>query len=77
VLRGGSFNNNASNVRSANRNNNRPDNRNNNNGFRPASTLRQAVVACLARIRRTYSCGACKCKVQVTVLRRTACGSAE
>ena len=39
VLRGGSFNNQASNVRSANRNNNVPTNRNNNNGFRPASTL--------------------------------------
>ncbi|MGB0597789.1 MAG: formylglycine-generating enzyme family protein, partial [Rubripirellula sp.] len=43
VLRGGSFNNQTSNVRSANRNNNQPDNRNNNNGLRPASTLRQAV----------------------------------
>ena len=42
VLRGGAFNNQTSNVRSANRNNNQPDNRNNNNGFRPASTLRQA-----------------------------------
>jgi formylglycine-generating enzyme required for sulfatase activity len=40
VLRGGSFNNNAPNVRSAYRNNNQPDNRNNNNGFRVASTLR-------------------------------------
>ena len=39
--RGGSFNNQTSNVRSANRNNNQPDNRNNNNGFRAASTLRQ------------------------------------
>src|SRR5947209_20083735 len=39
VLRGGSFNNQASNVRSANRNNNVPANRNNNNGFRAASTL--------------------------------------
>ena len=39
VLRGGSFNNNASNVRSANRNTNQPDNRNNNNGFRVSSTL--------------------------------------
>jgi formylglycine-generating enzyme required for sulfatase activity len=39
VLRGGSFNNNASNVRSANRNINQPDNRNNNNGFRVSSTL--------------------------------------
>ncbi len=39
MLRGGSFNNQASNVRSANRNNNVPTNRNNNNGFRLASTL--------------------------------------
>ncbi|MFZ4428352.1 MAG: SUMF1/EgtB/PvdO family nonheme iron enzyme [Saprospiraceae bacterium] len=34
VLRGGSWNNNAENCRSANRNNNNPDNRNNNIGFR-------------------------------------------
>lgn len=40
VKRGGSWNNNARNCRSANRNNNNPDNRNNNNGFRPASTMR-------------------------------------
>lgn len=40
VKRGGSWNNNARNCRSANRNNNNPDNRNNNNGFRISSTLR-------------------------------------
>jgi len=34
VLRGGSWNNNASNCRVANRNNNDPTNSNNNNGFR-------------------------------------------
>ncbi|MBQ0008221.1 MAG: SUMF1/EgtB/PvdO family nonheme iron enzyme [bacterium] len=34
MLRGGSWNNNARNCRSTNRNNNNPDNRNNNNGFR-------------------------------------------
>ncbi|MBK9459295.1 MAG: SUMF1/EgtB/PvdO family nonheme iron enzyme [Sphingobacteriales bacterium] len=34
VLRGGSWNNNAQNCRTANRNNNTPSNRNNNNGFR-------------------------------------------
>jgi len=34
VLRGGSWNNNARNCRSANRNNNPPDNRNSNVGFR-------------------------------------------
>jgi formylglycine-generating enzyme required for sulfatase activity len=38
VLRGGSWNNTAQNLRSANRNNNSPGNRNNNNGFRVAST---------------------------------------
>jgi len=38
VIRGGSWNNNARNCRSANRNNNTPDNRNNNNGFRVACT---------------------------------------
>jgi hypothetical protein len=36
VNRGGSWNNNASNCRSANRNRNTPDNRNNNLGFRVA-----------------------------------------
>lgn len=34
VNRGGSWNNDATNTRSANRNNNTPDNRNNNIGFR-------------------------------------------
>ena len=34
VVRGGAFNNNASNCRCANRNANHPMNRNNNNGFR-------------------------------------------
>ena len=34
MLRGGSWNNNARNCRSANRNRNEPDNRNNNVGFR-------------------------------------------
>lgn len=38
VLRGGSWNNNASNCRVANRNNNDPDNRNNNIGFRLSNT---------------------------------------
>jgi len=39
VLRGGSWNNNPRNCRSANRNNNDPTKRNDNNGFRVASTL--------------------------------------
>jgi retron-type reverse transcriptase len=39
VLRGGSWNNNPDNLRSANRNRNNTDNRNNNNGFRVGSTL--------------------------------------
>jgi hypothetical protein len=41
VLRGGSWNNNPDNLRSANRNDNAPDNRNNNVGCRVASTLRR------------------------------------
>ncbi|HNY87011.1 MAG TPA: hypothetical protein PKN23_10960 [Candidatus Hydrogenedentes bacterium] len=36
-MRGGNWNNNAQNCRSANRNNNNPSNRNNNIGFRLAS----------------------------------------
>ena len=39
VIRGGSWNNNPQNLRSANRNNNTPTKRNNNNGFRCAKTL--------------------------------------
>ncbi|MFK7844955.1 MAG: SUMF1/EgtB/PvdO family nonheme iron enzyme [Rhodothermales bacterium] len=38
VIRGGSWNNNARNVRSSYRNNNDPENRNNNLGFRLVST---------------------------------------
>jgi len=39
VLRGGSWNNNENNLRSANRNRNEPDNRNNNIGFRCVLSL--------------------------------------
>ncbi|MDZ4762814.1 MAG: hypothetical protein SGJ21_17275 [Alphaproteobacteria bacterium] len=39
MIRGGSWNNNPQNLRSAQRNRNTPDNRNNNLGFRVASTL--------------------------------------
>ncbi|WP_228055894.1 SUMF1/EgtB/PvdO family nonheme iron enzyme [Lusitaniella coriacea] len=62
--RGGSWNNNPRNCRSAYRNNNNPDNRNNNIGFRVArsapSTLQyqnRQVGICRARCRRvqTYS----------------------
>ncbi|MBI5408246.1 MAG: SUMF1/EgtB/PvdO family nonheme iron enzyme [Nitrospirae bacterium] len=44
VLRGGSWNNNPRNIRTANRNRNNPDNRNNNNGFRLLNTLNSLVV---------------------------------
>ena len=39
-MRGGSWNNNANNPRSANRKRNTPDNRNNNNGFRVVAVVR-------------------------------------
>ena len=42
VLRGGSWNNNGRNTRSANRNRNEPDNRNDNIGFRLASAWMSA-----------------------------------
>ena len=45
VLRGGSWNNKAQNVRSANRNRNDPDNRNNNIGFRLAQAARRPGAA--------------------------------
>lgn len=46
VLRGGSWNNNAENCRSANRNRNTPTNRNNNNGFRVALHFRMLENTC-------------------------------
>ena len=70
VLRGGSFNNNASNVRSANRNNNQPDNRNNNNGFRVGSTLpcRNSLVVLF----RQFTSGACQGAKSIAVPCRAA-----
>jgi hypothetical protein len=44
-LRGGSWNNNAQNLRAANRNNNTPSNANNNVGFRLTSTLQTPELA--------------------------------
>ena len=50
VLRGGSWNNNARNTRTANRNRNTPDNRDNNNGFRVVSSgVSTSRVAGIAR----------------------------
>jgi len=45
MIRGGNWNNNARNCRSAYRNNNTPDNRNNNIGFRLAAA-RQETPEC-------------------------------
>lgn len=44
VKRGGSWNNNGNNCRSANRNNNNPSNTNNNIGFRLASSSRRQIA---------------------------------
>ncbi|MCL4831438.1 MAG: SUMF1/EgtB/PvdO family nonheme iron enzyme [Caldilineaceae bacterium] len=65
VLRGGSFNNNATNVRCANRNRNNPDNRNNNVGFRvvlphgfPLQRLLSGLISISpAQKRRAYWAG--------------------
>jgi len=55
VIRGGNWNNNARNCRSANRNRNNPNNRNNNIGFRVASTLegRNPAVMGTGSVRRS------------------------
>ena len=47
MIRGGSWNNNARNCRSANRNNNDPGNRNNNLGFRLLQFIVMSEVYCL------------------------------
>ncbi|MFH1491492.1 MAG: SUMF1/EgtB/PvdO family nonheme iron enzyme [Pseudomonadota bacterium] len=46
MIRGGSWNNDAHNCRSAYRNNNEPDNRNNNVGFRLSSSRPRSDAAC-------------------------------
>jgi len=56
MLRGGSWNNNANNVRAAVRNNNIPDNRNDNIGFRCVSVGPGAFPA--GQVRRLYGHGA-------------------
>jgi hypothetical protein len=45
-MRGGSWNNDAQNCRSAVRNNNMPGNRNNNVGFRLSSSRQRSVAVC-------------------------------
>ncbi|PZN82862.1 MAG: hypothetical protein DM484_05690 [Candidatus Methylumidiphilus alinenensis] len=50
VLRGGSWNNNGRNVRSANRNRNEPGNRNNNIGFRLALAQKDSYIPLLTRL---------------------------
>ena len=52
VKRGGNWNNNAQNCRSANRNNNWPDNRNNNIGFRLVSSSRCQIAGVYGGPRR-------------------------
>ncbi|MFS0518787.1 SUMF1/EgtB/PvdO family nonheme iron enzyme [Nostoc sp. UIC 10607] len=49
MLRGGSWNNNPENCRSANRNRNNPDNDNNNNGFRVVCGAAASALLCQSR----------------------------
>ena len=56
VLRGGSWNNNTENSRSANRNNNNPNNRNNNNGFRVAREYAPSGKPEYMRLRLHVAC---------------------
>ncbi len=60
VLRGASFNNQPSNVRSSNRNNNAPTNRNNNFGFRVARTLWPSSRTVVPESDRSRTFGACQ-----------------
>ncbi len=64
VVRGGSWNNNPGNCRTANRNRNTPENRNNNNGFRVVMHF-QTPSWRLARNRRVY--GPCERGMKVLV----------
>jgi hypothetical protein len=65
VIRGGSWNNNAHNCRSANRNNNWPNNRNNNIGFRLCNKQNCVFYAFL---RMAYGAILFPAKVQVLFL---------
>lgn len=67
MIRGGSWNNDAQNCRSANRNNNSPGNRNNNLGFRLAST-QKCLYSYVYGFKKSAFC------VQMPVLLRTLFG---
>ncbi|MBP8954515.1 MAG: SUMF1/EgtB/PvdO family nonheme iron enzyme [Armatimonadetes bacterium] len=69
MLRGGSWNNNENNCRSANRNNNNPNNRNNNNGFRCARSPRVSTRALspMSESACVHGCGRSARGVQVHV----------
>ena len=58
ILRGGSWNNNPNNMRSANRNRNNTDNRNNNNGFRLVQSAHDVCFEAVSRSCVVY--GWCK-----------------
>jgi len=67
VLRGGSWNNNPRNCRSACRNNNNPDARNNNNGFRVVCAVASALLS------QNWSMGICQaCQRRVQTYSRDA-----
>jgi hypothetical protein len=56
VVRGGSWNNESANARSAARNNNNPDNRNNNLGFRVLCSFHIGICS----VRRCWRCRKCR-----------------
>jgi hypothetical protein len=64
VIRGGSWNNEPRNVRSANRNRNAPDERNNNLGFRLAHYIR--VVEAIARSGLIHGSGRCGTRMSMS-----------
>lgn len=74
-MRGGSWNNNTRNLRSAERNNNNPDNRNNNLGFRVARTSTGHIKMAGPEFDALERIGACPAEVLACLLPQVTAGA--